>query len=629
MNKLKCSLAAKITAWILSFIVLSVSLLCILISNYMIKNNFYDRTEKEVQMRVARSTAYNISYRLFSYYEDYRQTNSPYLLSFDELASSIEGAKNFRYTFSDQNGNVIAGNFNGENSTRYDFENQIYLENFEVWTEDEEPPYETYKVSIYVLNEKTETDRFLVGEKIVSILYGLRFSVYFILAFCMMLFITLTAFLISSAGHRKPDGEIQKGLCEKTPCDVFTIYIILAFFVNLLVCITCYEVSEIMVFTAAPILLLLDYVLVSLWVKNIAINVKLGTTFSNLATVRLLKPIIDSIKKSRGLVRTAFLSSIPCILLLLIIYLFMGGYMIYDVFLLWCLCTAVYIGLALYRTIKLQKLLDATFKMAAGDLSESIDTKKLYGEMRALGENINQINSGLQIAVSDKMKSERFKTELITNVSHDLKTPLTSIINYIDLLEKLNLEDDEAKGYIEVLSRQSMRLKKLTEDLVEASKASTGNIEIELSRCDVGILISQTVGEFSERLEAAGLSVIMNVPDEPVFIMADGKRLYRVFENLMSNICKYSLEGTRVYIEAKTNDKMVKISFKNISKEMLSVSSEELTKRFVRGDSSRNTEGSGLGLSIAKSLTELQGGEFELKVDGDLFVADVFFEICK
>ncbi len=628
MSRLKCSLAAKITAWVLSFIVLCVSVFCVLISNYMIKNNFYDRTEKEVQMRVARSTAYNISYRLFNYYEDYRQTNSPYLLSFDELASSIEGAKNFRYTFSDQNGNVIAGNFSGENATRYDFKNEIYLDDDGVWTEYEEPAHETYKVSIYVLDEKTETDRFSVGEKIVSILYRLRFSVYLILAFSIMIFFGLAAFLVSSAGHRNPDGEIQKGICEKTPCDVFAIYIVLAFFVNLLVCITCYEVSEIMLFIAAPILLLLDYVLLSLWVKNIAINVKLGTTFSNLATVRLLKPIIDSIKKGRGLLRTAFISSIPCIILLFIIYLFMGGHMIYDVFLLWCLCTAVYIGIALYRTIKLQKLLDATSKMAAGDLSESIDTQKLYGEMRALGENINQINSGMQIAVSDKMKSERFKTELITNVSHDLKTPLTSIINYIDLLEKLNLEDDEAREYIEVLSRQSMRLKKLTEDLVEASKASTGNIEIELSRCDVGILISQTVGEFSERLESAGLAVVMNVPEDPVFIMADGKRLYRVFENLMSNICKYSLKGTRVYLESEADDKKVKISFKNISKEMLSTGSDELIKRFVRGDSSRNTEGSGLGLSIAKSLTELQGGEFELKIDGDLFVADVIFEIC-
>lgn len=629
MSKLRNSLAAKIGAWILSFVALLVATACVFASYYMITNKFYDRTEKEIQMRVARTSAYNISYRLFCYYEDYRNTTNPYLLSFDELVNSIDGAKNFRYVFCDEFGNVIAGNYNGEKSTKYDFEYEMYPQNAEVWTDANPPDIETYNASIYVLNDLNETDRFSVCQSVVSFLYGMRFTVYFVFAIALIVFITLAAFLVSSAGHRSSNGEIQKGLCERTPPDVFVIYLVLAFFVNLLAIITCYEVSETMFLIVIPVLLLMDYALVSLWVKNIAINVKLGTGLGSLAIVRVTRPAINSLKNGRGLARTVFISLLPCIALLFILTLLFGTYVVEKTIILWFLCTVVYVCLAIWRTVKLQRVLDLTSKIAAGDFSESIDTQKLYGDMRALGENINQINSGLQIAVNDKMKSERFKTELITNVSHDLKTPLTSIINYIDLLDKLDLKDDKAKEYIDVVSRQSARLKKLTEDLLEASKASTGNIKMELEKCDVGVLLSQTVGEFSEQLQEVNLTLITNIPEHPVFIMADGKRLYRVFENLMSNICRYSLGGTRVYLEAEACDDEIKISFKNISREMLNINPDELTKRFIRGDASRNTEGSGLGLSIAKSLTELQGGEFNLAIDGDMFTASVKFKIVK
>lgn len=231
-------------------------------------------------------------------------------------------------------------------------------------------------------------------------------------------------------------------------------------------------------------------------------------------------------------------------------------------------------------------------------------------------------------AVDERMKSERFKTELITNVSHDIKTPLTSIINYVDLLEKECRDNDITAEYIDVLERQSARLKKLIEDLIEASKASSGSLPVHAERLEAGVFLVQTVGEFEERTKANRLELLIRKPEDAVYIKADGRHLWRVIDNLMNNVCKYAQPDTRVYIDMETAEDRVEIIFRNTSKYPLNISGEELTERFVRGDSSRNTEGSGLGLSIARSLTELMGGLFSLYVDGDLFKVILSFPIA-
>ena len=227
------------------------------------------------------------------------------------------------------------------------------------------------------------------------------------------------------------------------------------------------------------------------------------------------------------------------------------------------------------------------------------------------------------------MKSERFKTELITNVSHDIKTPLTSIINYVDLLQKEELNNPTAQEYLEVLDRQSSRLKKLIEDLIEASKASTGNLSVQMERCEAGVFLVQTVGEFKEKTDAANLELIIKKPEEPVYIMADGRHFWRIIDNMMNNICKYAQPGTRVYINLEQAFGTLTITFRNTSRAPLNISSEELMERFVRGDSSRNTEGNGLGLSIARSLTELQKGTLSIQIDGDLFKAVLEFPVIE
>lgn len=261
--------------------------------------------------------------------------------------------------------------------------------------------------------------------------------------------------------------------------------------------------------------------------------------------------------------------------------------------------------------------------LAEGDYSAPVDTRYLVGEMRRCGDNLNKVQQGVQHAVEERLRSERMKTELITNVSHDIKTPLTSIVNYVDMLKKEEIDNPKAQEYLEVLDRQSKRLKKLTEDLVDASKASSGVMPVDCQPTNVNVLLSQLEGEYEERLQKADLTMIVHPAAGDPVALADGKLLSRVMDNLMNNIGKYAMPGTRVYAAAAADDHEVTISIKNVSRNELNISADELMERFVRGDSSRHTEGSGLGLSIAKSLVELQGGRFELSIDGDLFRADI------
>ena len=282
----------------------------------------------------------------------------------------------------------------------------------------------------------------------------------------------------------------------------------------------------------------------------------------------------------------------------------------------------------LWLVYQLYRIREGGRRIAAGDYSHPIDTSHMLGELKKHAENINNVGNGISQAVEARMKSERFKTELITNVSHDIKTPLTSIINYVDLIKKEQVDNPKVEEYVEILDRQSARLKKLIEDLMEASKASTGNLQVHLEVCDATVMLTQVIGEFEDRAKANDLELVVESPDPPANIMADGRHLWRIIDNFMSNICKYAMPGTRVYIDLEKFHGMVIMTFRNISRSRLNITSEELMERFVRGDSSRNTEGNGLGLSIAQSLTDLMNGNLALQIDGDLFKVILSFEEC-
>lgn len=267
-------------------------------------------------------------------------------------------------------------------------------------------------------------------------------------------------------------------------------------------------------------------------------------------------------------------------------------------------------------------------KIRDGALSGKIDIEQLHGEEKSLAEAINNIGEGLLHAVDDSTKNERMKADLITNVSHDIKTPLTSIINYVNLMKLEKIDNERVQGYIKILDEKSQRLKQLTADLVEASKISSGNVKLDMQVIDLVELVYQTSGEFNEKFEQKELTIVTKLPKTAVLIRADGRQLYRVIENLYNNVAKYALEKTRVYVDIAYVEEKVVFSIKNVSERSLARENSnagDLTERFIRGDSSRTTEGSGLGLSIAKSLTVLMGGVFDIKVDGDLFKASITF----
>ncbi|MBR1931912.1 MAG: HAMP domain-containing histidine kinase, partial [Lachnospiraceae bacterium] len=298
-----------------------------------------------------------------------------------------------------------------------------------------------------------------------------------------------------------------------------------------------------------------------------------------------------------------------------------------GVVLAWFLEKLIFLPLLIYLVVILRRLQQGSKALAEGNLGYRVDDKGMFLGFKDHAANLNAIRNGMGIALEERMKSEHLKTELITNVSHDIKTPLTSIINYADLLGNTvmttqpgqQLDKERVVEYTEVLLRQSRRMKKLLEDLVEVSKATTGNLEVTMTPCEIGVLLSQAVGEYEQRFEQQQLHLIVTQPDTPVQIMADGRHLWRIFDNLLNNICKYAQENSRVYVNVEADAGQVEITFRNMSKYVLNVTGKELEERFVRGDKSRHMEGSGLGLSIAKSLMDLQNGRMEIVTDGDLF----------
>lgn len=370
---------------------------------------------------------------------------------------------------------------------------------------------------------------------------------------------------------------------------------------------------------------------------GIAVRIKLKTLFKNTLVWRILcllgrglcacgRGICRLVRAIPTMWRTA--AALALVLLVdFIITLIMVSLLGNEGFelLYWLIRSSLFVAAVIIATANLKAIRQGCRALAEGKLDHRVDTARLLGDYKAAGEDVNSIGKGMAKAVEERLKSERMKTELITNVSHDIKTPLTSIINYVDLLKKESLENETARGHIDVIDRQSARLKKLLEDLIEASKASTGALSISPEPCELDVMLQQAAGEYAEKLAAAGLTPVVEHPQQPVYIMADGRHLARVFDNLLGNACKYGQTGTRLYLTLKEAGGKAVVTFRNISHDALRVNGDELMERFVRGDRSRHTEGSGLGLSIARSLVELQGGTMKLLVDGDLFKVTLIF----
>ena len=506
------------------------------------------------------------------------------------------------------------------------------------WNGESAYPKGLYQLRVTLTAGLPIDDTYAMADRLIDLAYALRYWIYAIIAAAAVLSVECFVFLLCASGRHTGEEGVRPGWGTRLPLDVLTVGGFLgSFFLIELV------IEEVMYQNSSDLLTLLllaacgVYVLVVFtgWCMSLALRIKLGGWWKNtvvwralVLAARVCKRLRHGLAALSGGIASLFrgiplvwkTATVYCALALLeVLFILMCWWETDVLMVLWLLEKLLLFPVVLYCALVLRRLQKGGEALAAGDLSYQVDTKRMFWDFRRHGEDLNSIAQGMTRVVDQRMKSERLKTELITNVSHDIKTPLTSIINYADLIGKEPCDNEKITEYAGVLLRQSERLKKLIEDLVEASKASTGNLEVLLAPCEAGVLLTQAAGEYEQRLSAANLELVTRQPDHPVTILADGRRLWRVFDNLMSNVCKYAQGGTRVYLTLEEREGQAVISFKNTSRSPLDISADELMERFVRGDASRNTEGNGLGLSIAKSLTDLQKGTMELTVDGDLF----------
>ena len=465
--------------------------------------------------------------------------------------------------------------------------------------------------------------------KILSTLYSMRYAFLWALGLSLLAGILVFIFLLRAAGHRKGIEEIVPSFVEKIPFDVFTVLIGLGVCVCF-VPLTCGWDWPEMLAVLIPCVICMG-LLFLLWCMSFAVRVKLGTVWTGTLVYKLCSFAWRGV---RGLFRSLpllgkWILGLAIAAFVDLIFRMNAIYSEYRAVFFWVLFWLLAGGATLYAVLAFKRLRKGAKEIAEGDLGAAVEEKYLVADLKEHAHDLNHIRDGLNDAVEQRLKSERFRTELITNVSHDIKTPLTSIVNYVDLLQKEQPVTEKQQEYLEVLSRQSGKLKKLIEDLIEASKASTGNLTVELQPCDLGVLLDQTAGEYGERLEQAGLELVLQKPEQPVTVMADGRHLWRVFDNLLNNIVKYALPGTRVYLSLREQNGQAEVTFRNISREPLKLSAGELTERFVQGDLSRHSDGNGLGLAIAMSLMRLQKGQMQIDLDGDLFKVTLAFPSVK
>lgn len=471
-------------------------------------------------------------------------------------------------------------------------------------------------------------------DMIVGTLYSMRYQMFGILFGCMAVFLAAFAFLCCAAGYKKGQTELAVTRINRIPLEIYAVAVCVAEVVFILAFARSYDeirsLVDVFWITIAIMAVLLGGLLAVAAVLEIITRFKLQMLWKNTICYWVISRLFGRCKqaaefavKHTSLFWKAVLLAGCNVFLDSVILVMSHGSGIWLLFFI--LKGGLLLLLALGAVSQLKRLKDAGEHMAKGDLAYRINTNGMFWEFKKHGEHLNSVGEGLALAVEERMKSEHFKTELITNVSHDIKTPLTSIINYVDLMQKEEVTNPKLEEYLEVLDRQSKRLKKLLEDLLEASKASAGTLQVELETLEAGVFMVQTVGEFEEKTKALDLELIIKKPEEAVYIRADGRHFWRVIDNLMNNICKYAQPNTRVYINLEATKEEACITFRNTSRYPLNITSEELKERFVRGDESRHTEGSGLGLSIAQSLVELMHGRFELVVDGDLFKVMLIF----
>ena len=573
-----------------------------------------------------------------NYYSEYNGNNVIWLiidnktkkaytnLDYSLETSNIENIKNTimqnQKYWNYQNGNIDTTVSKLNNDNIEYIESGLRQESMEIIGGDD------YSIYTAVLDDLEYIDDIATNKLFYDVLSSVNEKAMFLIPVLIILIIALVPIIIIGVGKTKKEEGIKLNWYDKILIEIAAA---IAIFIG---CIgACFTLSVSGMSTMASFILGISVMTVGFLIIYLACILFFETVVKRLKTHTFIKTtfIYWVYYKIKG-----FLSDIKITkkLILYFILFILANLICFGI--LWSngfpgliLTLILYIATYSYLSKRIKsysKINETIHELYKGNTEIELDENQLVKEMQETAKEINDIAGGLSNAIEEKLKSERLKTELITNVSHDIKTPLTSIINYVDLLKKENIQGEKANEYLNILESKSQRLKKLTEDLVEASKASSGAIKLNMERLNVNELIKQVSGEFEDKFKLHNLEEIITFPENDVYIYADSRYMYRVLENMYSNISKYAMEGTRVYTDIVQKDNIISIELKNVSKQKLNISADELMQRFVRGEASRNTEGSGLGLSIARSLTELQRGKFNIYLDGDLFKVTIEFE---
>ena len=603
---------------------------------YMYDYHFYEASPAAAKERIYSNITRDYANEAYYDYFYAQEENTYAIQEYQERFSPDK--TNFLFTLKNKAGKILLSTFDNQkvqfSDTHTYYEGGYWVQGSngtDIYVEDD-----SYTLDCYVRETFTAEDRYVAAENWIQSAYSMRYTVIVITISSLLIAILLFIFLMCAAGRRKGKEEVVLNGIDKIPFDFFLAIMFIIVLLTIAIDNRYYyeDVIRTVMLRGGVVARVIPIFLLTC--MSFAVRYKSGGWWENTIFYRLLRYFYRLLCRLASEVKylVQHISLLWKVILGLILLSMIEFYSIANadpmnaelLIIVWLLEKLIFFPIILYVIISLRKLQLGSEKIASGDLSHRIDTGRLLWDFKRYGEILNNISTGVSRAVEERMKSERFKAELITNVSHDIKTPLTSIINYVDLIKREELEEGTVKEYVTVLDRQSSRLKKLIDDLMDASKASTGNLAVNCTRTEAGVLLTQTIGEYEERMKNCGLELILNQPEEEIFIMADGRLLWRVFDNLMGNICKYSQPGTRVYLRLEQISKNVVITFRNISKHALNISADELLERFVRGDSARTTEGSGLGLSIANSLVELQKGVMDLMIDGDLFKVVLTFQ---
>ena len=637
MKKFTRRLPVKILCFILCVFFLCATVASAFCTIFIALEGFYTRTEEEILWdavhRETRNAADIITYSAVSG-KDYHV---------DEIYARDK--TNLRYAVFDSSNNLVMANCDGNGSWEYYFSFERIKE-YDGWNvyfirsgSTRISGDNIWTFAVYLDKGLPVYDEYVFYSGFVSVLYSLRYWIFAIAFGSFALFITLFITLLCASGRRPDSEEVHVGYFNRIPFDI-VLAGACALAIPFLVLLDETEHDAVPYAISATVSSVAAAIILIGLSMSIAMRIKQHSLLKNTVVWRICKLVCKFFKFIAGEIVRIFRAlpmiwrgvtvlTVNAILDLIFVCMIVDrDFSEIGVFLSLSKTVILFV-LGIYAAMFMRRLQKGAQALADGNLSYQTDTKAMYWDFKKHGENLNRISEGMSVAVEKRLQSERMKAELITNVSHDIKTPLTSIINYSSLISDEKCDCEKHAEYSEVLVRKSEHLKRLLDDLVEISKAQSGNLDVELAPCDANVLLTQASGEYIQKCENAGLELITDIPESKIGIMADGRRIWRVFENLLNNAVKYSLFGSRVYISLSRYGDFARFTFRNTSKTMLNITPNELTERFVRGDSARSTEGNGLGLSIAKSLTELQNGKMDIEIDGDLFKVTLLFPVVE